>query len=118
MRRLTDKEWKVLAPLLPKDPPHPKGGRPFLPNRKVLSGIWYVVTSGIPWNDLPSRYGSGSTAWRRLKRWQRDGTWQKIWEQLLVILDQRGILDWDHTVLDAADVVAKKGGDPSVGRRS
>mgnify|MGYP001601129494 FL=1 len=119
MRRLTDKNWKVLAPLLPKRPRRKRLGRPpVLTDRQILEGIWYVVTSGIPWNDLPSRYGSGTTCWRRLKRWQKDGTWQRIWEKLLVILDQRGILDWDHTVLDSADMPAKKGDVVSAGRTS
>jgi len=117
MRRLTDREWRVLAPLLPKKPRKKRPGRPArLTDRQILEGIWYVVTSGVPWNDVPVRYGSGTTCWRRLKRWQREGTWQRIWAKLLVILDRRGILDWDHAALDAADIPAKKGGAVSAGR--
>lgn len=117
MRRLTDKEWRVLAPLLPKRPRKKRLGRPpTLSDRQVLGGIWYVVTSGVPWNDVPARYGSGTTCWRRLKSWQRDGTWQRIWEKLLMLLDKRGMIDWDHTALDSTDISAKKGGVVSAGR--
>lgn len=118
MRQLTDKEWTVLTPLLPKDPPHPKGGRPYLPNRKVLSGIWFIVTTGIPWNDLPKRFGSGSTAWRRLRRWQREGHWQRLWEGVLKVLDEHDRIDWNHTALDSTDMPAKKGGAASGGQPS
>ena len=117
MRRLTDNEWRVLAPLLPRRPRRRRPGRPpRLTDRQVVEGIWYVVTSGVPWNDVPSRYGSGTTCWRRLKRWQRDGTWQRIWENLLLVLDQRGLINWDQTALDSPDIPAKKGGAVLVGR--
>lgn len=116
MRQLTEKDWKILAPLLPKDPLHPKGGRPFVSNRKVLSGIWFIVSSGIPWNDLPKRYGSGATCWRRLRRWQKDGTWQRLWEGVLKILDAQDRIDWEHSALDSTDIPAKKGGAALAGR--
>ena len=117
MRRLTDKEWRVLAPLLPKRSRKRPIGRPKrLSDRQILEGIWYVVTSGVPWNDVPKRYGSGTTCWRRLKLWQRQGVWQRIWASLLAILDRRGMLDWNHTVLDSADIPTKKGDAVSAGR--
>ena len=67
--------WAVLELLLPLDPPRPRGGRPRLPARQVLTGILFVLRSGIPWERLPQArgYGSGMTCWRRQQAWQGPG---------------------------------------------
>src|SRR5690349_14189544 len=61
--------WAVLELLLPPDLPRPRGGRPRVPHRQVLTGILFVLRSGIPWELLPKELGCGSgmTCWRRLK---------------------------------------------------
>jgi len=66
-RFLKDEQWKKLEPLLPKTAPGKNGGRPWNDNRQVLEGILWVLKSGARWRDLPSRYPSASTCWRRLK---------------------------------------------------
>jgi transposase len=65
---LTDKLWQVIAPLLPAEPPKPKGGRPRVSNRAALTGIRFVLRTGIPWERLPQELGCGSgmPCWRRL----------------------------------------------------
>lgn len=70
---VSDELWAVVEPLLPAEPPKPKGGRPRLSNRAVLSGIFFVLKSGIPWEMLPQEMGCGSgmMCWRRLRDWQR-----------------------------------------------
>ena len=71
-----DELWETVAPMLPPDPPRPKGGRPRVPDRAVLAGIIYVLRSGVPWRMLPKELGcSGVTCWRRLKDWQKAGVW-------------------------------------------
>ena len=72
-----DDLWAVIEPLLPLEQPRPKGGRPPLPNRAALSGILFVLKSGIPWEMLLREMlpramgcGSGMTCWRRLRDWQ------------------------------------------------
>src|SRR3954452_11945196 len=50
----------VLEPLLPPMKPRPKGGRPPVPNRAALTGIIFVLKTGIPWEDLPAEMGCGS----------------------------------------------------------
>ena len=76
---LTDELWAVIEPLLPKWAPSPKGGHPRLDDRKALTGILFVLKTGIPWENLPyeTGCGCGMTCWRRLRDWQRDGTWDK-----------------------------------------
>jgi hypothetical protein len=72
-----DELWAVVAPLLPPAPAKPKGGRPPIPHRAALTGIVFVLKSGIPWEILPNEMGCGSgmTCWRRLRDWQDAGVW-------------------------------------------
>ena len=67
-----DDLWEAIEPLLPKEPPKPKGGRPRVPDRAALGGIIFVLRTGCPWRLLPKELGcgSGTTCWRRLRDWQ------------------------------------------------
>jgi transposase len=104
--------WAVLELLLPPDPPRPRGGRPRVPHRQVLTGILFVLRSGIPWELLPQELGCGSgmTCWRRLREWHAKGVWQRIDHELLNGLGQLGLLDWSRASLDSGSVPAKRGG--------
>jgi len=77
---VSDELWELVEPLRPLEPPKPKGGRPRIPNRQVLSGILFVLKTGIPWEDLPKEMncGSGMTCWRRLRDWQEQGVGECI----------------------------------------
>src|SRR3954471_19762498 len=77
--------WEIIQPILPVWEPSPKGGHPRLGDRKALTGILFVLKTGIPWEDLPHEMGCGCgmTCWRRLRDWQEDGTWLKIHHVLL-----------------------------------
>jgi transposase len=77
---LPDELWEVIQPSLPPHPVHPKGGRPFLDDRRMLTGILFVLKTGIPWEDLPQEMGCGSgmTCWRRLRAWYLAGVWQEV----------------------------------------
>ena len=81
---LTDPEWDLLQPLLPKDPP--RGGR-WRDHRTVISGILFRERTGIPWRDLPARFGKWQTVYYRKRRWALDGTWQRIAERLRLDAD-------------------------------
>ena len=58
---LTDELWEIVEPLLPPEPPKPRGGRPRVPNRAVLTGIVFVLKTGIPWEMLRYLYRSVDT---------------------------------------------------------
>ncbi len=86
---VSDELWAVIEPQLPHARPKPKGGRPRVSDRKALTGILFVLRSGIPWEMLPQELGCGSgmTCWRRLKAWQKAGVWRRLHQ---VLLDRLG----------------------------
>lgn len=92
---LFDELWEVIQPLLPPERPKPKGGRPRVPDRAALTGINFVLRSGIPWEMLPQELGCGSgvTCWRRLRDWQRAGVWHTLHRVLLDRLGQADKID-------------------------
>ena len=109
-----DDLWEAIGPLLPKEPPKPKGGRPRVPDRAALAGIVFVLRTGCPWRFLPRELGcgSGSTCWRRLRDWQEAGVGEKLHERVLNWLGDRADLDWSRASLDSTSVRAKKGAKP------
>jgi transposase len=108
---LPDDLWAVVEPLLPPEPPKPKGGRPRVPDRAALTGILFVLKSGIPWELLPPELGCGSgvTCWRRLRDWQAAGVWDRLHRVLLDRLGGADRIDWSRAALDSASVPAKRG---------
>lgn len=105
-----DDQWQKLEPRLPKVAPGKKGGRPWQDNRQVLEGILWVLRSGARWRDLPERYPSPATCWRRLRLWEDLGIWLDVWRALLAELDERQYLDWEETFADGSFALAEKGG--------
>jgi len=108
---VSDELWAVVAPLLPTEPPKPKGGRPRISDRAVLTGILFVLKSGIAWEMLPQELGCGSgmTCWRRLRDWHQVGVWERLHHELLQRLADADKLDWSRASLDSASVAAKRG---------
>ena len=108
---VSDELWAVIERLLPSEAKKPKGGRPRLPNRMVLTGILFVLATGIPWEALPPEMGCGSgmTCWRRLRDWQKAGVWERLHVLLLERLSQADQLDWSRASIDASLVPAPGG---------
>src|SRR4028118_265933 len=108
---VTDELWTVVEPLLPEQPPKPKGGRPRVNDRAALTGILFVLKTGIPWEMLPQEMGCGSgmTCWRRLKEWHAAEVWERLHEALLDRLGQADRIDWERASLDSAAVPAPGG---------
>ena len=71
---LTDDQWKIVSTILPEDPIRDdKRGRPWSDRRTVLNGVLWILRTGAPWKDMPSRYGPYQTAHRRFQNWVRSG---------------------------------------------
>jgi transposase len=89
---VADELWETIEPLLPPESPKSEGGRPHIDDRAALTGIVFVLKSGIPWEMLPQEMGcsSGMTCWRRLKEWQEARVWEKLH---LILLDRLGEAD-------------------------
>ncbi len=106
-----DELWAIVEPLVPEERPKPKGGRPRVPNRACLTGIIFVLKTGLPWELLPQELGCGSgmTCWRRLQEWQQAGVWDRLHRALLNRLGDADQIDWTRAALDSASVPAKKG---------
>lgn len=106
--------WQVIEPFLP--PPakrrrrHP--GRKPLDQRRIFSGIVFVLKTGIPWKDLPGElgFGSGMTCWRHLRDWHEVGVFKKAFGALLDRLNAQGKIDWSRGVVDSSSVRAVLGG--------
>ncbi len=80
---LTEKQWGLIQPLLPKPKPSKTGaGRPRVDDRDILNGILWILRTGAPWADLPGRYPPYQTCHRRFQEWSRDGTFERIRQAL------------------------------------
>ena len=109
---VSDELWQLIEPLLPK---HERRfrypGRKRLPDRPALSGILFVLHTGIAWRHLPLElgFGSGITCWRRLEEWQQAGVWDELHTLLLARLRAADQIDFSRAVVDSSQVQAKKG---------
>jgi transposase len=102
---LSDGQWARLAPLLP--PQRRSGrGRPAKDHRLVVNAILWRLATGVPWRDLPERYGPWRTVYSRFRRWQRAGVWDRALAALQTAADATGDLDWSLHFLDGTTVRA------------
>jgi len=110
---LPDRLWDLVEPFLPILPRRPQGGRPRVSVRACLTGIVFVLRSGIPWQMLPQELGCGSgmTCWRHLRDWQRAGVWDLMHFALLDWLARSDQIDWSRGVVDSCSIRALYGGD-------
>ena len=108
---VSDELWEVVEPLLPPEPDKSDGGRPRIDDRAALTGIIFVLKSGIPWEMLPQEMGCGSgmTCWRRLAEWYEAGVWQELHKVLLDRLGGADQIDWSRASVDSASVAAPRG---------
>jgi len=115
---LDGKLWATIEPWLPQPKVRRERfpGRKPISNRQALTGILFVLKTGIPWEYLPQELGCGSgmTCWRRLRDWQTAGVWQRIHEHLLATLRHADQIDWSRAVVDSASIRALRGGKKQV----
>src|SRR5947209_6329016 len=112
---VTEALWERLQPLLPP-PPRRRfrfPGRKPLDYRQVLTGILFVLKTGIAWDDLPAELGCGcgKTCRRYLRRWYQAGVWQRLHAVLLAELNGADQIDWERALIDASFCEAPEGGE-------
>ncbi|MFJ8271504.1 IS5 family transposase [Streptomyces sp. NPDC094154] len=95
---LTNREWSLLEPHLPSS--GRPGGR-WNDHRTVLNGILFRIRTGVPWRDLPERYGAWKTVYERHRRWSADGTWDRILQAVQAHADLAGRIDWSMVAVDS-----------------
>lgn len=107
---LTDAQYEKLRPLLPEEElVTRKRGRPWRDPRDVLNGVLWVIRTGAPWKDLPSRYPPYQTCHRRFQQWVEDGVIERILRALAEDLRERGKVDLTEAFIDGSHAGAKKG---------
>ena len=105
MRRrheLSDAEWERLRPLLP---PH-TSGKVRKDDRLVVNGILWKLATGVPWRDLPERYGPWQSVYTRFRRWTAAGVWDRIFAAVQRQADAAGELDWEVHFVDGTVIRA------------
>ncbi|MBB2160662.1 transposase [Gluconacetobacter sacchari] len=82
-----------------------------MPDRAAITGILFVLLTGIPWERLPREMGCGSgvTCWRRLRDWQEADVWAKLHRELLTRLHCAGRIDWSRACMDSSSIPEKRG---------
>lgn len=81
---LTDEQWEKIEPLMPVNG---KPGGQWAEHRTVINGVLFRARTGVPWPDLPERYGPWQTVYERHRRWSADGTWARILAELQIEAD-------------------------------
>jgi transposase len=112
---VSDELWERVQPLLPAPPQRRfrfPGRRP-LDYRKILTGILFVLKTGIAWDDLPAELGCGcgKTCRHYLRLWYQAGVWQKLHALLLAELNGAELIDWSRALIDASFAKAPEGGE-------
>lgn len=101
---LTDEQWERIKPLLP--PEKPATGRPNLDHRQIINGMIWRTRTGVPWRDLPERYGKWQTVYSRFLRWRDAGVWQQVWTALQAEAQRAERIDWQLHQLDSTVIRA------------
>ncbi|MBT2509321.1 IS5 family transposase [Streptomyces sp. ISL-98] len=100
---LTNDEWSRLKPHLPKT--GQRGGC-WKSHRRVTHGILFRKRTGVPWRDLPARFGKWKTVYERHRRWSANGTWDKILRAVQADADAAGRIDWSMASVDSTSCPA------------
>lgn len=109
--QIPDSLWQHLQPHLPSYQTSRKGGRPRLPLRQVMTGIFYVLRTGCQWKAMPREFGSGSAIHAYFQEWVDQGVLRKLWRVALLYYDTIRGIDWTWQSLDAAMTKAPLGGE-------
>lgn len=115
---LTAQQWELVSPHLPIPIKRDGRGRPRHDDRMILNGILWILRTGAPWKDMPSRYGNFNTCFGRFQQWVKMGVFAQILTVLAQDMEQRGKLNVSECFIDGTFSSAKKGGLKSASLRS
>ena len=104
---LTDEQWQRLEAVLPK--PH-FGPRSKIGDRHFVEAVLYRAKTGIPWRDLPERFGPWKSVYNRFSNWSRRGIWKQVYKSLRVRVDRTGSIVDGSSVRAHQDASGGKGG--------
>lgn len=112
---VNDALWERIQPLLPPPPPRRFRfpGRKPIDYRKILTGILFVLKTGMAWDDLPAELGCGcgKTCRGYLRGWHQAGIWRQLHALLLAELNEADQIDWERALIDASFAKAPEGGE-------
>lgn len=107
--RLSNQQWKLLSPILKLEKKETRG-RPRVNDRRILNGILWVLRTGAPWKDLPTKHPPYQTCHRRFQEWSRSGCFDEILAFLAQDMEIRGGICLEECFIDGTFASAKKGG--------
>lgn len=108
---ISEEQWNKIKDILPPER-KPQGGRPAKDNRVMLNGIIYWLNTGIPWRDLPERFGPWQSVYGRFRTW----TLQGVWELVFATLIEQDIVDETTLMLDSTTIKVHQHGSAKKGR--
>ena len=112
---LTDQQWHLLQPIINEHTPHPTprsqevGGRPSIEPRPILDAILWKIRNHAPWYDLPGRYPSHQTTYRRYRLWNHNGLLAQVLLALYTDLVNRGQFDPQHALRTGLIDITRQG---------
>ena len=106
-----DALWERIDLMIPVYTKSPKGGRPRLSMRNVVSGILYVLATGCQWKAMPKEFGSGSAIHAYFQEWVGLGVFERLWELVLNEYDELKGIDWKWQSMDGAMTKSPLGGE-------
>src|SRR5277367_6368134 len=112
MRRhaLTDEQWLQLQAVLPAH----QGRKPNISDRDFIDAVLFRAKTGIPWRDLPERFGPWHNVYNRFSRWSRRGVWKRIYKALRVRIDKTGSIVDGSNIRAHQDAAVGKGGSTKI----
>jgi len=99
---LSDAQWERIAPLLPGKEGDP--GRSGKDNRLFVEAVLWLTRTGVPWRDLPARFGNWYSVWKRFRRWADKGVFERVFEELA------GDPDFEYALIDGTIVKVHRHG--------
>lgn len=108
---LTDEQWSRLQEVLPKNRPGPK---PKIGDRLFIDAVLFRAKTGVPWRDLPERFGPWKSVYNRFRNWARRGAWEEIFKELQLEVDESFSIVDGSIVRAHQDAAGGKGGSESM----